>query len=299
MTGGRRGRIDVAGVSLSHPDRVFYPDDGITKLELARYYESIAEHIVRHVRGRPLTLVRCPKTIAECAYMRHTRVWGPSALRRVHIREKTKVGEYLVADNLAAVIALVQMDILEIHTWNSTVEDLEHPDRIVIDLDPGASIGWRDVMAAARRVRARLEALELESWVKTTGGKGLHVVVPLVPSADWSMCLTFARALAGAVAREQPGKLTTLMGKAHRVGKIYIDYLRNNRTNTSIAAFSARARPGAPVSVPIGWDELAKARGWTARTLPRMLARRRRDPWAGYFRCKQRLTAEMVRILGA
>jgi bifunctional non-homologous end joining protein LigD len=175
---------------------------------------------------------------------------------------------------------------------------LSHPDRVVIDLDPGEGIGWPDLVAAARRVRARLEALELASWVKTTGGKGLHVVVPLLPSADWALCLTFARALAGAVAREQPAKLTTRMGKAHRVGRIYVDYLRNNRTNTSIAAFSARARPGAPVSVPIGWAELARARGFTVRTLPRMLARRRRDPWAGYFGCKQRLTPEMVRILG-
>lgn len=295
---GGRGRVEVAGVSLSHPDRVFWPDDGVSKLELARYYETVAGAMVPHVRGRPLTLVRCPETIDECAYMRHARAWGPSALRRVRIQEQTKVGEYLVADDVAGVVALVQMDILEIHTWSSTVEDLERPDRIVMDLDPGEGVTWADVVAAAKRMKARLEALELESWVKTTGGKGLHVVVPLVPSADWALCLGFARALAGAVAREQPARLTTLMGKQQRVGKIYLDYLRNNRTNTSIAAFSARARPGAPVSAPIAWRELPRAeQQWTVRTLPARLARQKRDPWADYFRCKQKLTPALLRAL--
>ncbi|MDB4966119.1 MAG: ligase [Myxococcales bacterium] len=293
-----KSRVTVAGVSISNPDRVFYPDDGITKLELARYYEAIADHVVPHVKGRPLTLVRCEGTIANCRFMRHGRVWGPTALRRVKIQEQTKVGEYLVADDLAGVIALVQIDILEIHTWSSRADDVDRPDRIVIDLDPGAGVTFRDVVAAARRVRAKLESLGLESWVKTTGGAGLHVVAPLKPAADWQVCFEFSRALAGAVAREQPARLTTLMGKQNREGKIYLDYLRNNRTNTSVAAFSTRARPGAPVSVPVSWSELAKVRGWTVRTLPKMLARRRRDPWEGYFRCKQQLTAKMVRILG-
>lgn len=188
------------------------------------------------------------------------------------------------------------MDILEIHTWNTTADDVERPDRVVIDLDPGDGVTWKDVVAAARRVREALDALGLASWVKTTGGRGAHVVVPLAPSADWSVCFDFARRFCAAVARAAPGKLTTLMGERNRVGKIYLDYLRNNRTNTSVCAFSMRARPGAPVSYPVTWDELARTRQerLTVRTVPKLLARRKEDPWAGYWREKQKLTAKVL-----
>jgi bifunctional non-homologous end joining protein LigD len=280
----------VAGIGISHPARVFYPGDGITKLELARYYEAIGEWIVPHVRRRPLTLLRCEGTIADCRFLRHARAWGPAALERVAIREKHKVGEYLVANDVAGVVALAQIDVLEIHTWNSTADDVERPDRLVIDLDPGAGVGWREIVAAARLVREALLALSLRSWVKTTGGAGLHVVVPLTPVADWSRCLAFARAFSASLAQAHRG-LTTLVGKQHRVGRIYLDYLRNNRTNTSIAAFSTRARPGAPVSVPVAWTELARTRPekLTLRTVPKLLARRKRDPWADYWDCSQQL----------
>ncbi|HXU67709.1 MAG TPA: hypothetical protein VN947_00195 [Polyangia bacterium] len=203
----------------------------------------------------------------------------------MNIREKHKVGEYLVANDAAGVVALAQLDVLEIHTWNSSADDVERPDRLVIDLDPGDGVGWRDVVAAARRVRAALDALELPSRVKTTGGVGLHVVVPLRPVADWARCLEVARQFCAALARAEPARFTTLVGKQHRRGRIYLDYLRNNRTNTSVCAFSTRARPGAPVSMPLGWSELGRVapEAFTLRTVPRLLARRRRDPWAGYF----------------
>jgi bifunctional non-homologous end joining protein LigD len=288
----------VAGIGISHPTRVFFPDDGVTKLELARYYEAVGERMVPHVRRRPLTLLRCEGSIGDCRFLRHARAWGPSALERISIQEKTKVGEYLVANDVAGVVALAQMDVVEIHTWNSTADALEEPNRIVVDLDAGDGVHWRDVVAAARQVRTRLDALGLASWVKSTGGRGLHVVAPLVPSVDWSICLAFARAFCAALAADEPRRYTTVMGKAHRVGRIYLDYLRNNRTNTSIAAFSARARPGAPVSLPLSWSELARVdpQALTVRTVPRRLARGR-DPWAGYWRCKQQLTPKMVRIL--
>ena len=274
----------VAGIGISHPERVFYPDDGISKLELARYYEAVAEFIVPHVRGRPLTLLRCEGTIGDCRFLRHARAWGPSALERVRIAEQHKVGEYLVANDVAGVVGLAQMDVLEIHTWNSRADDVERPDRVVIDLDPGDGVAWPAVVAAARRVRRALDALGLPSWVKTTGGAGLHVVAPLRPAADWSRCLGFARAFAATLADEER-LFTTQMGRRHRVGRIYLDYLRNNRTNTSVCAFSTRARPGAPVSMPVGWSELGRVdpAAFTLRTVPRVLARRRRDPWAGYF----------------
>ena len=274
----------VAGIAISHPERVFYPDDGVTKLDLARYYEAIGDWIVPHVRRRPLTLLRCEGTIAECMFLRHARAWGPAALERVRIREKHKVGEYLVANDVAGVVALAQIDILEIHTWNSSADDVERPDRMVIDLDPGDGVAWPDVVAAARLVRRALDRAGLPSWVKTTGGAGLHVVVPLKPRADWSRCLAFARAFCATLAEEHR-VFTTMMGKQHRVGRIYLDYLRNNRTNTSVCAFSTRARRGAPVSMPLSWAELGRAdpRRFTLRTVPKLLARRRRDPWADYF----------------
>jgi bifunctional non-homologous end joining protein LigD len=183
----------VAGIPISHPDRLIYPDQGISKLQLARYYESIADWIVPHVTGRPLTLVHCPAGLAApCLFMKHAKQWGPSALRRVKIQEKTKVGEYLIADHIEGVVSLAQMGIVEIHTWNTTIDDVERPNRIVWDLDPGPKVEWKQVVAAAILVRDVLKTLGLESWVKTTGGHGLHVVVPIQPARDWSECLEFA-----------------------------------------------------------------------------------------------------------
>jgi bifunctional non-homologous end joining protein LigD len=301
-TGSSDGsRVEVAGISLSNPDRMMYPDLEVTKLGLARFYENIAEWIVPHVKGRPLTLVRCPKGMVDpdgCQYMKHSGVWAPPALRRVHIPEKKKVGEYLVADHLAGVVALVQMDVLEIHTWNSLAgPDIERPNRLVFDLDPGPDVQWGAVITAARLLRDTLAALGLESFVKTTGGRGLHVVVPLVPERPVDECLAFSRNLSAAIARRDPESYTVAVPKAGRERKILIDYLRNNRTNTSVAAFSTRARPAAPVSVPITWEELSPRLAsdhFTMTTLPRRLARLRRDPWASYWKSKQRLTAAIL-----
>lgn len=292
---------DVAGVRISHPERILYPGAGITKIALAQFYERIADWIAPHLEARPLTLVRCPEGLRkECFYMKHSKVWAPPAVRRVLIPEKTKVGEYLVVDDLAALISLVQMDVLEIHTWNSHVEALELPNRIVFDIDPGAQVSWRAVVEAARLVRQMLETVGLESFPKTTGGKGLHVVVPLAPRADWRSCLEFSRALAGAMTRHDPGLYTTAFAKAGREKKILVDYLRNNRTNTSVAAFSTRAREGAPVSVPVRWGELTPAldpAAWTVLTLERRLARLRTDPWAEYWTSRQRLAANATAAL--
>jgi bifunctional non-homologous end joining protein LigD len=295
------GRVTVEGVEISHPDRILYPDLKLTKLDVARYYESIAEWIVPHVVGRPLTLVRCPKGIGECFFMKHSKVWAPKALRRVRIKEKTKLGEYLIADDISGIVGLVQMDVLEIHTWNSVFEDVERPNRLVFDLDPGEEVDWPAVVRSARMVREALTALELESFIKTTGGRGLHVVVPLTPHADWKQCLDFSRALSERFEQAQPDVYTTAFAKAGRSRKILIDYLRNNRTNTSIAAYSTRAREGAPVSVPLGWEELRVSldpRSFTVVTLPKRLTRLKTDPWADYWKCRQKLTAQLVRAMG-
>jgi bifunctional non-homologous end joining protein LigD len=292
----------VQGVRISHPDRVVYPTLGLTKLDVARYYESIAKWIVPHVRGRPLTLVRCPEGMrGECFYMKHSKLWSPPALRRVRIQEKTKLGEYLIADNIAGVVGLVQMGVLEIHTWNADFDRVEQPNRLVFDLDPGEDVTWPGVVEAARVVRAALQALGLKSWVKTTGGRGLHVVVPLVPAAEWNVCLDFSRRLAETIERSAPEKYTTNFAKAGRRRKILVDYLRNNRTNTSVAAYSTRAKQEAPVSMPLTWRELTAAldpAAYTIHTVPKRLAKLKKDPWADYWQLKQKLTRQVLKALG-
>jgi bifunctional non-homologous end joining protein LigD len=289
----------VAGVRISHPDRLIYPELQISKLDLARYYDAIGEWVVPHVAGRPLTLVHCPDGLsAPCIYLRHGKAWGPNALRRVKIQEKTKIGEYLVADSVEGVVALAQMGIVEIHTWNSTAEDIERPNRIVWDLDPGPRVTWKQIVAAARLVRDVLKTLELQSWVKTTGGRGLHVVAPLTPSHDVAQCLEFSRVVSEAIVRTNPRLYTTTFAKAGREQKILIDYMRNNRTNTSVAAFSPRARPGAIVSMPLDWTELREPPSkWTLTTVPRRLKRLRKDPWARYWTTSQQFSRDAVSAL--
>jgi bifunctional non-homologous end joining protein LigD len=295
------GRPLVAGIGISHPDRVIYPKLGVTKLEFARYFATIAHWMLPHVAGRPLTLVHCPSGVnGTCRFLKHAKAWGPSALRRIRIQEKTKTGEYLVADSAEAVVSLAQMGVVEIHTWNSTAEDLERPNRIVWDLDPGPSTRWTDVVAGARLLRRVLRAIGLEAWVKTTGGRGLHVVVPIRRGPDWSECLDFARAVSDAVVDSSPALYTTQFLKRGREDKILFDYLRNNRTNTTICAFSPRARDGAPVSVPIDWADLDRSRpDWTLSTVVRRLHRLRDDPWRRYWTSSQRLTGQAVRAVKA
>jgi bifunctional non-homologous end joining protein LigD len=233
--------------------------------------------------------------------MKHAMPSVATELHRVKIREQTKTGEYLHADSLAGIVALVQMSVLEIHTWNSTADRLEEPDRAVFDLDPGPDVPWPEVARAARTVRDRLEPLGLRSFVKTTGGKGLHVVVPLMP-LDWDACFTFSQLVAEAIAAEDPSRYTTAMPKAGREKKILLDYLRNRRGSTSVAAYSSRARPGAPVSAPLEWDEIddrSPARAFTVLTLPARLAALRRDPWADYEKSRRPLTDVLEGMEGA
>ena len=281
----------MAGVPISHSDRVVFPQIGATKLDVAQYYETIGSWILPHVRDRPLTLVRCPTGAGaaaapgECFFVKHSKVWAPAPIRRVRIREKTKLGEYLIADSVAAVVGLVQIGVLEIHTWNSCFANVERPDRIVIDLDPGERVAWPAVVESARLVRRMLAAVDLESFVKTTGGRGLHVVVPLAPRADWSSCLEFVRAVADTLAASDPERYTARFTKSGREAQILVDYLRNNRTNTSIAAYSTRAKPTAPVSVPLAWHELSARRPpdrWTMTAVLKRLAALSDDPWRGY-----------------
>jgi bifunctional non-homologous end joining protein LigD len=286
---------DASGVRITHPERVVYPEAGLTKRDIADYYLAIGDRMLPHVSGRPLTLVRCPNgRNASCFYMKHSNMRAPSPLRRVRIPEKTKTGEYLVVESVEGLVALVQMNVLEIHTWNSTTAALEQPDRLVFDLDPGPDVKWPSVVDAARLLRRMLDGVDLASFPKTTGGRGLHLVVPLKPSASWNDCVTFARTVAETIERSDPARYTTAFRKAGREEKILVDYLRNNRTSTSIAALSTRARQNAPVSLPLRWEEVTASldpASFTVTTVPERLRRQRRDPWAEYWTTKQALSA--------
>jgi bifunctional non-homologous end joining protein LigD len=287
------GAATVAGIRLTHPARVLYPKPRVTKLDLARYYEAVADAILPHLADRPTTLLRCPDGIGgACFYQRHAGAGAAAgALRRV--KGSGHAGESLVVDSLPALISAVQMGILEIHTWNATVARLERPDRIVLDLDPGPGVPWAGVVDAARLLQRVLKAVGLESFVKTSGGKGLHVVAPIAPAA-WAETGAFTRAVAEDLARREPRRFTATMSKAARPGRIYIDYLRNRRAATTVAAYSPRARAGAPVSLPLAWEELS-ARvppdRWTIANVPKRLAGMRRDPWARYWTLSQALPA--------
>ena len=282
----------VGGVRLTHPERVLYPKPRVTKLDLARYYAAVADAMLPHLAGRPTTLVRCPDGITgTCFYQRHAGAGAAAgSLRRVKVPGHR--GDSLVVDSLPGLISTVQMGILEIHTWNATTARLEQPDRIVLDLDPGPGVSWAEVIEAARLLRGVLKATGLESFVKTSGGKGLHVVAPITSDAGWDEAAAFTRALAEALARREPRRFTANMSKAARGGRIYIDYLRNRRAATTVAAYSTRARPGAPVSLPLAWDELSAgvpAGAHDVATVPKRLAGLRTDPWARYWTLRQAL----------
>jgi bifunctional non-homologous end joining protein LigD len=296
----REDAVMVDGVRVTHPLRVVYPTPNITKLEVVRYYESVAASMLPHLQGRPLTLVACMNGIEDgCQYLRHSKVWGPSAIRRVRIREKTKIGEYMIADTPAALLSLAQLNVLEFHTWNVDFDrDVERPNRILFDLDAGPEVTWPQVIAAAKLVRKMLAALDLDSWVKTTGGRGLHVVVPVKPVHDWTKCLAFARAIAELLVTQDVALYTTNFRKSGRERQILVDYLRNNRTNTSISALSLRARTGAPVSMPIAWDDLTSAKHperFALKTVSRYL---KVDPWRDYWRSRQPLTNDALQAVG-
>jgi len=273
----------VGGVTLTHPDRVLYPEQGITKRELAEYYEKIADWILPHVSGRPLTLVRCPEGHRkQCFYQRNVEDDVPTGIRRIHIRARKTMKNCPIIDSLAGLIALVQMGVLEIHTWGAREENIERPDRLTFDLDPDPSLPWKSLHGAASEVSDRLSVLGLSGFVKTTGGKGLHVVIPITPKHNWNQVKTFAKAFAESMAHDSPDLYVATMSKSKRKGKIFLDYLRNSRTATAVCAFSTRARAGAPVSVPLGWNELTadlRSDHFNLRNVPERLASLRKDPW--------------------
>jgi bifunctional non-homologous end joining protein LigD len=286
----KKDAVIVAGVPLTHPDRMYWEDAGVTKKDLAEFYAAIWKWIEPHLARRPLALLRCPEgTSGECFFQKH----ASAGLDEQHLLMVREPGEkpHTAVERLEGLIALAQAGVLELHTWGTTADDLDRCDRLVFDLDPGPGVPWRRLAMAAHEIKRRLEQLHLKSFLKTTGGKGLHVVVPIAP-APWDEAKAFARAVAESMAKDDPSKYVAKATKSAREGRVYVDYLRNGRGATAIAPYSTRARPGAPVSVPIAWSELGALRGsdrFTVRNLRAHLRRRRRDPWAGIERVKQRL----------
>ncbi len=304
MAGSNDGATEVAGVRLTHPDRVIYPDQGLTKLDLARYFVSVADRLLPHLRDRPLSLVRCTSGAAgDCFYQKHLGPGFPKSIERVEIEEKEGgTGLYGVAGSAAAVVALVQMGVLEIHTWGARRDRLERPDRLVFDLDPDAGLPWERVVEAARELRGRLDELGLRGFLKTTGGKGLHVVVPLVRRHSWDEVHDFTSALADDLVLRRPEAYVATAAKEKRRGKIFLDVLRNTRGATAVAPYSTRAKSGAPVSTPIAWDELSadlRSDRYTVANLPARLAALERDPWEDYSAVRQSITRGMRRAVAS
>jgi bifunctional non-homologous end joining protein LigD len=288
--------FQIAGVELTNPERVFFPRLGVTKRQLAEYYAGIAGWILPFVAGRPVTLVRCPAGRRKCFYQKHYDESFPQPVQRIPVVEKDgEQADYIQVEDLAGIIGLVQIGALELHPWGSRAAALERPDQLIFDLDPAAGLAWKEVVAAAFQVRERLAGLDLRSFVKTSGGKGLHVVVPLEPRRDWQAASDFAQTFARELAAAEPGRFVANARKARRAGKIFIDYLRNVRGATNVAAYSTRARPGAPVSTPLRWDELAaleSAQVYTLENVPRRLAALGGDPWEGFFELGQSIPAK-------
>ena len=274
----------VAGVKIGNASKVLYPEIGLTKLEIARYYEMVAPWMVPQVTGRPLTLLRCPNGHDAGCFFQKNAEGAPDELGRVPIPDARgeEDSTYLYARDAAGLVALLQMGVLEVHIWGSRAETLEYPDRITFDLDPGPGVTWDAVVDGARLVRSTLAELGLESLVMTTGGKGLHVVVPVRPELDWPTVKSFTRAVVQAVVRLEPKRYTAHLAKNRREGVIFIDYLRNGRGATAVAPYSTRARPGAPVAVPIAWDELTtklRPDQFHVRDLGARLKGMKKDPW--------------------
>ena len=269
----------AANVVITHPDRMLWPDAGITKLELARYYEAIAPRLLAQAGDRPISLVRCPNgSGGQCFFQRHVTDGMSPHVHGIKVAGHGEGKAYIYVNDAEGLVSLVQMGTIELHAWNATVRDVKKPDRLIFDLDPAPDVAWDEVKRAALDVRDNLKKLDLVSFLKTTGGKGLHVVVPFARGPSWSDAKQFARAFSDAMAKDEPGRFTINSRKEVRKGRIFLDYLRNDETASAVAAYSARARPAAPVSLPIDWKELPALKSGAAFGIKDALTRRA-DPW--------------------
>lgn len=296
--------VEIAGVRLTSPDRVLYEEQGITKRELAEYYQRVAEHVLPEVADRPLTLIRCPQGQSrQCFVQRRFSESFPRSVRpvRVEVEGEEETAEHIAVNSLEGIVYLTQIGVLEMHTWGARRDRLDRPDRLVFDLDPDPALPFAAVVEAALRLRERLQQLRLPAFAKTSGGKGLHVVVPLARGSTWDQVRGFSRAVAEQLEASDPDRFVAEASKAERSGRVYVDYLRNAWAASTVAAYSSRAKTGAPVSTPLHWEELDPGLDpaeFNVRTVPARLARSKRDPWATYDQERKSLTREIRARVG-
>jgi bifunctional non-homologous end joining protein LigD len=284
----------VDGVAITHPDREVFGKGGPTKGDVAGYYEAVAQLMLPELRNRPLSVVRCPRgTSGACFFQKHHADALGKHVRAVSLKEKDGgEAEYLYVDDAEGVIELVQMNSLELHPWGSQVDAPDQPDRLIFDIDPAKDVEWKMVVACAREIRERLQAEGLESFVRASGGKGLHVVAPFNRGPSWDAVKPFCEGIADAMVADSPKRYIAEASKAKREGLIFIDWLRNTRGATSVTGWSLRARAGAPVAMPLRWDEIARLKTGAAFDLTKALKRAttlEADPWKGIGTLRQAL----------
>jgi bifunctional non-homologous end joining protein LigD len=301
-TAKKAGDATFHGIKLSNPDKVYYPDIGLTKLDVAKYYETVAPFMLPYVARRPISLVRCPEGIeGERFFQRHAMKGMSKAIKQVPIPGGESKKPYLYIDDEEGLFGLIQISTLEIHDWGVSLAHVNEPDRLVFDLDPDEDLDLGTLKAATVEVREFLEDLGFKSFLKSTGGKGLHLVAPLAPKLGWDVVKAFAKAIADALVSARPDRYTANPLKKTREGKIFVDYLRNQRGGSAIVNYSTRAKKGAPVACPLRWDELKglkAATPYTVKTLPARLKAMKRDPWEGYSSTRQSITAKARKALG-
>lgn len=281
-----------ASIKLSSPDKILYPGQGVSKAKLAAYYAAVAGAMLPYIAQRPLSLVRCPAGRAKhCFFQKHDTGGFSQGMKTIAITEKDgAAADYFTLTSLKGLLAGVQMGVLEFHIWGSRRDNIEKPDRVVLDIDPDEGLDFTDVKSAALDIRDRLAALDLTTFPLVTGGKGIHVVAPLIRRAEWPEVKAFASGFAKHLAQSQPDRYTAALAKKARKDKLFIDYLRNERGSTSIAPYSTRAREGAPCAIPLTWDELASlpsANGFSLDAAAERAAGP--DPWEGYSKLRQSL----------
>lgn len=294
--------MDNNKLKFTNLNKVLYPS-GFTKRDLLDYYELVEKWILPHVKNRPITLVRCPHgSNYKCFYQKHFTDSTPSTLKQVEIQEHGKVEPYIYLNNLEGLLGLVQMGVLELHPWGSSIKNTDKPDRIIFDLDPAPDVAWGKVVDCAFILHQFLDQLGLQSFVKTTGGKGLHVVAPIRATFGWEEIRNFTKQIADLMVELSPNKYIATMSKQKRTGKIFIDYLRNTRGATAIAPYSTRARDNATIAVPLYWDELATKKihsdTFNLKNIGKRFKSLKHDPWDEMLKVKQSITVKMMKLVG-
>jgi bifunctional non-homologous end joining protein LigD len=294
--------VKIEGVEFTSPDRIIYPDRGITKRELAEYYVAIAPGMLPHAAKRPLSMVRCPQGQgAKCFYQKHWTHDVPPGVGIVDVREEGGESRpYVFVRDVRGLVSLVQYGVVEFHVWGARADRLDAPDRVVFELDPAPDVSWQRVVETAKSLRDLLASCGLDSWVKTTGGKGLHVVLPIARRVTWDDVHDFVRLATARMMIRHPDELVDVASKAKRQGRIFVDYLRNSRGATAIAPWSARARDGASASVPLEWpevDTIGPGDSISLADATRRASKQRSDPWASMLTSRQQLTHKVMEQL--